>query len=257
MADTDFWRERLPLNAELLRVDIDPRKFNDFYPCAVALHGDAQQTLAALLERLPSTERDASAAVTAVAALREAVKASHGPLQSIHQAILERIAAELPADAFISTDMTQLAYTGNYAFNSLAPRSWLHPTGYGTLGYGLPAGIGAKFGAPQRPGLVLVGDGGFLYTAQELATAVEELDSPLVVLLWNNDALGQIRDDMLGLDIEPIGVLPRNPDFAALGRAFGCTVSQPQSLAELQTDLRHGFKRNGVTLIELKHACAH
>ncbi|MET0847626.1 MAG: 5-guanidino-2-oxopentanoate decarboxylase [Pseudomonas sp.] len=256
MADTDFWRERLPLNAELLRVDIDSRKFNDFYPCAVALQGDAQHTLAALLERLPTGKRDASAAIASVAAMREAVQNSHGPLQSIHQAILDRIAAELPDDAFISTDMTQLAYTGNYAFNSLAPRSWLHPTGYGTLGYGLPAGIGAKFGAPQRPGLVLVGDGGFLYTAQELATAVEELDSPLVVLLWNNDALGQIRDDMLGLDIEPIGVLPRNPDFAALGRAFGCTVTEPQSLAELQTDLRHGFKRNGVTLIELKHACA-
>jgi 5-guanidino-2-oxopentanoate decarboxylase len=257
MADTDFWRERLPLNAELLRVDIDPRKFNDFYPCAVALHGDAQQTLSGLLERLPSGARDASAAIASVAALREAVKASHGPLQQIHQSILDRITAELPENAFISTDMTQLAYTGNYAFDSRAIRSWLHPTGYGTLGYGLPAGIGAKFGAPQRPGLVLVGDGGFLYTAQELATAVEELDSPLVVLLWNNDALGQIRDDMIGLDIEPIGVLPRNPDFAALARAFGCTVTQPQSLAELQTDLRHGFKRNGVTLIELKHACAH
>jgi 5-guanidino-2-oxopentanoate decarboxylase len=255
MADTDYWRERLPLNAELLRVDIDPRKFNDFYPCTVALQGDAQQTLSGLLERLPNDVRDASAAVASVAALHEAVKASHGSLQLIHQAILDRIAAELPQDAFISTDMTQLAYTGNYAFASQAIRSWLHPTGYGTLGYGLPAGIGAKFGAPQRPGLVLVGDGGFLYTAQELATAVEELDSPLVVLLWNNDALGQIRDDMLGLDIEPIGVLPRNPDFAALGRAFGCSVTQPQNLAELQTDLRLGFKRNGVTLIELKHAC--
>jgi 5-guanidino-2-oxopentanoate decarboxylase len=255
MADTDFWRERLPLNAELLRVDIDPRKFNDFYPCAVALHGDAQQTLAALLDRLSSDVRDASAAIGKVAAMHDAIQSGHGPLQSIHQAILQRIAAELPADAFISTDMTQLAYTGNYAFASQATRSWLHPTGYGTLGYGLPAGIGAKFGAPQRPGLVLVGDGGFLYTAQELATAVEELDSPLVVLLWNNDALGQIRDDMIGLDIEPIGVLPRNPDFAALGRAFGCTVTQPHNLAELQTDLRHGFNRNGVTLIELKHAC--
>jgi len=255
MADTDFWRERLPLNGQVLRVDIDSRKFNDFYPCAVALQGDARQTLVALLERLSPDVREAGAAVASVASLREAVRKGHGPLQSIHQAILQRIAAELPANAFVSTDMTQLAYTGNYAFNSLAPRSWLHPTGYGTLGYGLPAGIGAKFGAPQRPGLVLVGDGGFLYTAQELATAVEELDSPLVVLLWNNDALGQIRDDMIGLDIEPIGVLPRNPDFAALGRAFGCTVTQPQNLAELQTDLRHGFNRKGVTLIELKHAC--
>ncbi|WP_342243458.1 5-guanidino-2-oxopentanoate decarboxylase [Pseudomonas sp. OTU5201] len=256
MADTDFWRERLPLTGELIRVDIDPRKFNDFYPCAVALKGDARQTLEALLVHLPAAGRLGEAAVARVDRLREAIRNGHGPLQAIHQAILDRIAAVLPANAFISTDMTQLAYTGNYALASRAPRSWLHPTGYGTLGYGLPAGIGAKFGAPTRPGLVLVGDGGFLYTVQELATAVEELDSPLVVLLWNNDALGQIRDDMLALDIEPLGVLPRNPDFAGLARAFGCAVKQPQSLDELERDLRTGFGHPGVTLIELKHACA-
>jgi 5-guanidino-2-oxopentanoate decarboxylase len=256
MADTDFWRERLPLTGELLRVDIDPRKFNDFYPCAVALKGDARQTLEALLARLPQQVRDPALAVQAVAALRAAVEDGQGPLQRIHQAILARIAAVLPDNAFISTDMTQLAYSGNYLFPSRAPRSWLHPTGYGTLGYGLPAGIGAKLGAPERPGLVLVGDGGFLYTVQELATAVEELDSPLVVLLWNNDALGQIRDDMLDLDIEPIGVLPRNPDFAALASAFGCRVQQPQSLDQLQEQLAAGFSHPGVTLIELKHACA-
>ncbi|MHC2148816.1 5-guanidino-2-oxopentanoate decarboxylase [Pseudomonas sp. 210_17 TE3656] len=256
MADTDFWRERLELNGELLRVDIDPRKFNDFYPCALALQGDARLTVGALLEHLPDIKRNPEAAIASVAALRQALKAGHGPLQTIHQAILDRIAAELPDNAFISTDMTQLAYTGNYAFASRAPRSWLHPTGYGTLGYGVPAGIGGMFATEDRPGLVLVGDGGFLYTAQELATAVEELDRPLVVLLWNNDALGQIRDDMLNLDIEPIGVLPRNPDFSGLGRAFGCTVAQPGSLDELQQELRAGFARNSVTLIELKHACA-
>ncbi|MBF8756680.1 5-guanidino-2-oxopentanoate decarboxylase [Pseudomonas guariconensis] len=256
MADTDFWRERLPLGGELLRVDIDPRKFNDFYPCAIALHGDARQTLAGLLEHLPQVSRDAGAAIEAVKGLRQAIRAAHAPLQAIHQAILDRIAAVLPDNAFVSTDMTQLAYTGNYAFTSRAPRSWLHPTGYGTLGYGLPAGIGGMFATDHRPGLVLVGDGGFLYTAQELATAVEELDRPLVVLLWNNDALGQIRDDMLGLDIEPIGVLPRNPDFIGLARAFGCAVCQPRSLDELQADLTKGFATPGVTFIELKHACA-
>ena len=256
MADTDFWRERLPITGQLLRVDIDPRKFNDFYPCAMALHGDARQTLAGLLEHLPVLHRDPAQASEAVANLRQAIRSGHAPLQAVHQAILDRIAAVLPDDAFISSDMTQLAYTGNYAFASRAPRSWLHPTGYGTLGYGLPAGIGGMFATEDRPGLVLVGDGGFLYTAQELATAVEELDRPLVVLLWNNDALGQIRDDMLSLDIEPIGVLPRNPDFAGLGRAFGCTVAQPGSLDELQQELRAGFARNSVTLIELKHACA-
>jgi 5-guanidino-2-oxopentanoate decarboxylase len=256
MADTDFWRDRLPLSGELIRIDIDPRKFNDVYPCSLALKGDARQSLEALLARLPEQGRAGQVAAARVARLREAIRTGHAPLQATHQAILDRIAAVLPTNAFVSTDMTQLAYTGNYAFASRSPRSWLHPTGYGTLGYGLPAGIGAKLGAPDRPGLVLVGDGGFLYTAQELATATEELDSPLVVLLWNNDALGQIRDDMQALDIEPIGVLPRNPDFVGLARAFGCQVRQPGSLDELEHDLREGFSHPGVTLVELRHACA-
>ena len=159
----------------------------------------------------------------------------------------------MPANTVISADMTQLGYTGNYALASRAVRSWLHPTGYGTLGYALPAAIGAKIGAPQRPGLVLVGDGGFLYTAQELATATEELDSPLVVLLWNNNALGQIRDDMLDLDIEPIGVLPRNPDFQLLGQAFGCTMYKPDSLIALAESLKTAFALPGVSLIELNY----
>lgn len=127
MADTDFWRERLPLSGELIRVDIDPRKFNDFYPSAVALRGDARQTLEALLARLPQEARDAAPAAARVARLRAEIRAAHAPLQALHQAILDRIAAALPADAFVSTDMTQLAYTGNYAFASRAPRSWLHP----------------------------------------------------------------------------------------------------------------------------------
>ncbi|MEM8006944.1 hypothetical protein Q4R45_22565, partial [Morganella morganii subsp. sibonii] len=116
MADTDFWRERLPLSGELIRVDIDPRKFNDFYPSAGALRGDARQTLEALLARLPQEARDAAPAAARVARLRAEIRAAHAPLQALHQAILDRIAAALPADAFVSTDMTQLAYTGNYAF---------------------------------------------------------------------------------------------------------------------------------------------
>ena len=121
-------------------------------------------------------------------------------------------------------------YLSGWSGDGRTPRSWLYPTGYGTLGYGLPAGIGAKFGAPHRPGLVLVGDGGFLYTAQELATAVEELDSPLVVLLWNNDALGQIRDDMLGLDIERHRRAAAQPGFRAVRpgvRLHGESAEQP------------------------------
>ncbi|TKA92671.1 5-guanidino-2-oxopentanoate decarboxylase [Halopseudomonas bauzanensis] len=253
MADTDFWRDRLPLTGKLLRVDLDVRKFNDFYPCSVAMRGDAQQTLAALGQRVGHPQHDDRPARASVTTLRQTMRTQHAPLQQVHQAILDVIDQSMPVNTFISADMTQLGYTGNYALASQQPRSWLHPTGYGTLGYALPAAIGAKLGTPHRPGLVLVGDGGLLYTVQELATATEELDSPLVVLLWNNDALGQIRDDMLDLDIEPVGVLPRNPDFQLLGQAFGCALHQPDSLEALAGSLEQAFAHPGVSLIEVRY----
>jgi 5-guanidino-2-oxopentanoate decarboxylase len=71
------------------------------------------------------------------------------------------------------------------------------------------------------------------------------------VLLWNNHALGQIRDDMLERHIAPIGVLPRSPDFAGLARAFGCHAERPANVLALQTALRAGFVRSGITVIEL------
>ena len=82
------------------------------------------------------------------------------------------------------------------------PFYWLHPNGYGTLGYALPAAIGAKLGAPARPVVALVGDAGLLFTVQELATAVDE-GLCLPILLWNNDGLGQRHLAVLDLAVLP------------------------------------------------------
>ncbi|MBF3233357.1 hypothetical protein HKW85_36685, partial [Pseudomonas aeruginosa] len=153
------------------------------------------------------------------------------------QAILDRIAAALPADAFVSTDMTQLAYTGNYAFASRAPRSWLHPTGYGTLGYGLPAAIGAKLGEPGRPVVSLMGDGGLQFTLPELASAVEAKVG-IVVLLWNNHGYGEIKRYMERREITPLGVDIYTPDFLAIARGFGCAAERARDLEHLRELLR-------------------
>jgi 5-guanidino-2-oxopentanoate decarboxylase len=122
--------------------------------------------------------------------------------------------------------------------------------GLSTLGYALPAAIGAKLAAPERAGIALVGDGGFLFTATELATAVE-LELPIVVLLWNNGGYAQIRDHMSARNIPPVGVNPRNPDFLALGRAFGCRTARPASLAGLKREIRAALRRRVPTLIEI------
>ncbi len=99
--------------------------------------------------------------------------------------------------------------------------------------------------------MALAGDAGLLFTVQELATAVDE-GLCLPVLLWNNDGLGQIRDDMIAKGIAEVGVSPRNPDFIALGRAFGCRTAAPDTPAKLRPALEDALAHSGPTLIEMR-----
>src|SRR5262249_1062002 len=103
--------------------------------------------------------------------------------------------------------------------------------------------------------VAVAGDAGFLFTVQELATAVE-LELTLPILLWNNDALGQIAGDMKGRGIPEIAVKARNPDFQALARAFHCRARRPASLAQLTPSLSESFRAEGPTLIEVQQAAA-
>lgn len=263
MADTDHWREELPLRGDLLRIDIDPGKMHDRYPADLGLLGDAKMTLSALLEHLPqatgtqSPDLKSMASPCRVAMSEvETTQAPAASLSALHLKVLRTLESDLPAGTRVVSDMTQLAYSANYLMRSPGHRRWLHPTGYGTLGYGLPAAIGAQIACPDTPVLCLVGDGGLLYTLTELATAQEEVQGTLVVLLWNNEALGQIRDDMISLDIPPVAVLPRNPDFLALAAAFGCHTERVCNLPSLRTLMRAAWQRQGVTFIELTHAAA-
>jgi thiamine pyrophosphate-dependent acetolactate synthase large subunit-like protein len=149
--------------------------------------------------------------------------------------------------------MTQIAYAANEIFDVEVPRSWLHPVGFGTLGFALPAAIGAKAGLPDRPVAAILGDYGFQYTLNELGTAVE-LKQGLPIFLWNNDALGQIRDDMVMKGIQPNAVSLRNPDFQALARAYGCGAEMPRSLDGLRAAIARALKASTPTLIEMRPA---
>ena len=137
---------------------------------------------------------------TELDAVRKQSAEAMSALSRTHMQVLDAMRGALPADAIVVTDMTQIAYSGNTYYACATPRSWFHPNGYGTLGYALPAAIGARLGAPHRAVVALAGDGGLLFTIQELATAAE-LRLPLVIVLWNNDGLGQIRDDMIAKGI--------------------------------------------------------
>lgn len=256
LSQTDMWRDQLPIQGSLIRIDIDPAKMNDLYPAEVAIVSDAKVAVSAINKAVKYSQQEKHTG-RALKILRDQISAELSPLELIHKQVLDVIERVMPSNGFVSTDMTQLAYTGNFSFQVGQPRSWFHPTGYGTLGYGLPAAIGAVIGSQNdtiRPGLAIAGDGGILYTIQELATAVEELKSPLVVLLWDNQSLGQIRDDMVAQGIETIGVSPKNPDYVMLAQSFGCKASKPSSLSALESDLSAAFDHNGVTFIQLDQA---
>jgi len=249
LAETDSWVDRLPIGGRLIRIDIDPATLARDYPPEVAIHADGATALAALTDAVNGSrsgiDRDE------LARLRDGILPALAPLQRKHARVLDALREVLPADGIVASDMTQIAYTGCYYFRCERPRCWFHPLGYGTLGYALPAAIGAKLAAPARATVALAGDAGFLFTVQELATAVE-LGLPIAIVLWNNDALAQIAEGMTERDIPEIGVRQRNPDFIKLGKAFGCRTVRPTSLARFKAALDSAFAADGPTLIELR-----
>jgi thiamine pyrophosphate-dependent acetolactate synthase large subunit-like protein len=248
LAETDSWIDRLPIPSKLLRIDIDAYTLTRDYTPTIGLLADAGPTLEALMalvqrQRVPDT--------ALVANIRGQIRQSLSPLQRKHQRVLEVLRAATAEDAIFASDMTQIAYTANSMFPVENPRTWLHPCGFGTLGYGVPAAIGAQIACPGRQVVAIAGDGGFLFTGQELGTAVEQ-KLPVAIILWNNEAFGQISNDMVQRGIEEVGVKPHNPDYVKLAEAFGAYAVRPDSAEALAASIREAFAKDGPTLIEVR-----
>ncbi|MBM3600559.1 MAG: 5-guanidino-2-oxopentanoate decarboxylase [Alphaproteobacteria bacterium] len=255
IAETDHWQGRLiGIPGRIIRVDIDAQSLTRDYPPTVAILADAAHVARDLLAALGTrsvSDAVRQAAAARLAGVRKQVMAELTPLERRHMKLLDALRAALPPTSAVAADMTQLAYTANQHFQTSQPRSYFYPTGYGTLGYGLPAGIGAKLADPSRPVVVLVGDGGLQFTVAELASAAE-LGLGLPIVLWHNDGYGQIRDGMVQRGMPEIGVNIRNPDFAALARAYGCHARRPDSLAQFQSDVTAALAADVPTVIEVR-----
>ena len=249
ISETDVYTTtKLALQAPLIRIDVDPAKLSDHYAAAVRLWGDAATTLADIVQGVKRRSGWRSMNDTA-RAHRSRLEERFDARTRARRRAIKALREALPDDAAVFSDMTQIAYLGNYAFAANMPGTWFHPSGFGTLGYALPAALGAKIAAPDRAIVALAGDFGLQFTLHELMTAVEMgLSVPIVV--WNNVALGQIRDDMIAADIAPIAVVARNPDFPALAAACGANGVQVGNPAALAQAMHAALQRRGPTLIE-------
>ena len=239
LSETDFWNSDCILD-NLIRIDIDPASIARPHTAILALLADAATALAAIAEGL----------VSARTTTKAAPPPDQSPLRQVLAKVLRVIRDSLPEDTVIASDMTQIAYAANEIFPVSKPRCWLHPVGFGTLGFALPAAIGAKFAVGDKPVAALVGDYGFQYTGNELGTAVEH-KLPLPILLWNNEALGQIHDGMAGAGIQPNAVNLLNPDFPTLARAYGAASERPANLKALAAAIKKALTAEGPTLIEM------
>ncbi len=250
LAETDCFIEELALTGSLVRIDIDPAKLDDRYPAEVALHADATAAAAALLAQLGAGDPPANGAEAQVTLTNTSVDRHLAEAKPGHVAAWRTVLEALPSDTMLHADMTQLTYTGTAVVAPEAPRRWLFPAGYCTLGSALPCAIGAKLAAPERPAFVVVGDGGFMFTAPELMTAVQ-LELPIPVLIWNNHGFKQISGDMAARNIEPIGTDGINPDFVALAEAMGAHGVRPGSASELSAAITEALSADRPTVIEL------
>lgn len=264
LAETDYdvtFKGGFEIPGSLLRIDIDPDQTVRNYLPELALVADAAQAAEALFDALgdqPQPTHDAGWGAGRAERLRQDNAATWDQPTLSQTRLLDSVLQTLP-DAILVGDSTQPVYTGNLTLDMAHPRRWFNAsTGYGTLGYALPAAMGAWLGSAQAiseraPVVCLIGDGGLQFTLPELASAVEA-QVPLIVLLWNNQGYEEIKKYMVNRAIEPVGVDIHAPDFIGVARALGAQAEQAGDVAQLQAALARAVERSGPTLIEVDQA---
>ena len=241
LGETDydvFFNGEFKINGTLIRIDCDAQQLQRPFRADIAVLSDAQMAVSGLCSRLKGQVLNHQA-VSRVNEAKQALLAGMTPDFAGQNALLQLIRDEVKDVIFVG-DSTQPVYSGNLGFEALATRRWFNSsTGFGTLGYGLPAAIGAMIGS-KAPVVSLIGDGGIQFTIAELICAAE-LELPLIVLLWNNQGYGEIRRYMEEGGLPLIGVNIKTPNFEPLAAGFGAgyrrITAKQQLLAALKEDI--------------------
>ncbi len=249
----DHFLPKLDISGDIIRIDIDPTELTSMYSAAVPIQADARGAMlalsSALASRKPTAQRSQGEMRVRDILARNA--ASMTDLEKQHARVWKILRSALPTDTIVMGDATQIVYTGSFAMPMEMERCWYYSGTYCSLGVALPMAIGAKIGAPHRPVIAVAGDGGIMFTVNELATAAEERLA-LPVIVWNNDALKEIVDQMDRRQIPRIGVEPKSPDFLRLAESLGCHATRAASAEHLAQSVRDALVTNRPTLIEVR-----
>ena len=242
--------------ATVVRIDVDERRLDTVRSeggALVGIHADAAEgadvLAAAVAEvRAADAERDAVHAAR-IAEVRTAVVKGLAEHYPDTWAYCSAVRSALPPDGILVDEMTQVGYMARNGYPAALPRTYIGSGYQGTLGFGYCTALGAKVGRPDVPVVSISGDGGFLYGASEMATAVHH-GIAVVAVVFRDDAFGNVRRIQRDVYGREIGSTLTNPDFAALARSFGVHGERVDDAGGLEGALRTAIDRDEPALIE-------
>lgn len=252
LGDAELWVDRLDAQGTVIRIDILDTQIDKNQTADLGLVGDAAAVLTAIIEETArADDASRSAAESTVVDLLAAARRECAELSPLNTAVSADIAAALPAEAIMATDSSQIAYGGLLnVLKTQRANSTPYMGTFATLGYGLPAALGARIGAPNRPSFVVIGDGALMFSVQEFITVVEQGEDVTVIVL-DNGGYGEIRANEADIGIAPIGVDLAQPDWPGLAKAFGGDGRHVSSAVELAAAVDTALTGGGLQLIHL------
>lgn len=253
IGESELWGGVVQPAATVVRVDVLESQLNKNLPATHPLLGDVRRVLPALADQVATRVESAGVREpwTQVDAVLTAAREEALAFAPVEYTVAGRIAAVLPKHAIVAGDSSQITYYGmSSQVRSTQPHSFLYMAAYATLGYGLPAAIGAKVASPERPVVGVIGDGALMFSIQEFQTAVEQqLD--LTIVCVDNGGYGEIQQNEADRGIAPIGVQLAQPNWPALVEAFGGTGFAVTDEAELEARITEALETPGVTLVHV------
>lgn len=253
LGEAELWAPALQPRGRVVRVDISEAQLHKNLAADATVRGHVAAVVAELLRLGERQTGEARQAITPdLSALREAIARELLAGAPATVELGQRIVDALPEDAIVAGDSSQIVYLA--VANQLRqsqPHSLLYMPSYATLGYGLPAAIGARLADASRAVVTVIGDGALMFCVNELATAIEQrLD--LTIVCVDNGGYAEIKQNELERGIAPVGVDLVQPDWVALARAFGASGVSVSADGEVSAAITETIAAGGVQLVHVR-----
>ncbi|MEC8388931.1 MAG: thiamine pyrophosphate-dependent enzyme [Pseudomonadota bacterium] len=236
---------------KVIHVDIDPTELTRVMAPTIGIVGDSALVTAALVDAVPAHNPRRASREDELTALKASTHQHLVDGLGPQMAFLEVIRDELPEDGFFVDEFTQVGYVARVGFPVYRPRTMVTPGYQGTLGYGFATALGVAAAHPDKKVISVNGDGGFMYTMPELASAVHH-NLDIVAIVFADGHYGNVRrQQKLEHDGKVIASDLTNPDFVKLAESFGALGLRADGPEGLRAALKQAFKQRGPAIIEV------